>query len=52
MKKLKSYLKTKLFPEIKVDEILKGVKVDGVELTPDANRMVNIPVMDWSKCLD
>lgn len=39
--------KDKAIPEPKVDVkvIIQGVKVDGVELTPDANRMVNIPVM-------
>lgn len=41
----------KAIPEIKVDEILKGVKVDDVELTPDANRMVNIPVMAGASAL-
>ena len=43
--------KDKAIPDIKVDEILKGVKVDGVELTPDANRMVNIPVMTGASAL-
>ena len=28
-----------------LNERLKGVKVDGVELTPDANKIVDIPVM-------
>ncbi|MDD2192397.1 MAG: hypothetical protein PHO12_07630, partial [Bacteroidales bacterium] len=28
-----------------INERLKGVKVDGVELTPDANKIVDIPVM-------
>ena len=39
--------KDKAIPEPKVDVkvIIQGVKVDGVELTPDANKMVDIPVM-------
>ena len=28
-----------------INERIKGVKVDGVELTPDANKIVDIPVM-------